>query len=77
MFFSQESPLIESLGLKNTNLVNIEARACSFSKEKQGMCEHLFGHIKILRVFFFFYPAKFVNVTWLNLCIWLFICRIA
>ena len=58
MFFSQESPLIESLGLKNTNLVNIEARACSFSKEKQGMCEHLFGHIKILRVFFFFLPQN-------------------
>ena len=58
MFFSQESPLIESLGLKNTNLVNIEARACSFSKEKQGMCEHLFGHIKILRVFFFFFSRK-------------------
>ena len=58
MFFSQESPLIESLGLKNTNLVNIEARACSFNKEKQGMCEHLFGHIKILRVFFFFFSRK-------------------
>ena len=58
MFFSQESPLIESLGLKNTNLVNIEARACSFSKEKQGMCEHLFGHIKIFLVFFFFFSRK-------------------
>ena len=72
MFFSQESPLIESLGLKNTNLVNIEARACSFSKEKQGMCEHLFGHIKIIRVFFFFffsrkicecYMVKFVHLV--------------
>ena len=73
MFFSQESPLIESLGLKNTNLVNIEARDCSFGKEKQGLCEHLFGPTyKFLGFFFFFfffhkicecYMVKFVHLV--------------
>ena len=69
MFFSQESPLIESLGLKNTNLVNIEARDCSSSKEKQGLCEHLFGPTYRFLGFFYFhkicecYMVKFVHLV--------------